>query len=128
MTSTDCPPITVMLVEDHDLVRRGLTAQIDAQADMTVVGAVATVAEALERITTLTPDIAVIDVLLPDGNGLELCQRIHSISPGTRCIIHTSTPINVDAATQAGAASIVLKQLVHNELYDTIRAVLRPNP
>jgi two-component system response regulator DevR len=126
MTSTDRPLTTVMLVEDHDLVRQGLTTHVNAQADMTVIGAVATMAEALEQLTILRPDVAVIDVQLPDGNGLVLCQRIHNISPSTRCIIHTSAEINPEDAAQAGAAAVVLKQLVHNELYDAIRTVHRP--
>jgi DNA-binding NarL/FixJ family response regulator len=114
-------PIRVVLVEDHDLAREALTALLNAQPDIDVVSDVATVAEAVDQITTLAPRVAVIDAQLTDGSGIALCQRIQAISPHTRCIIHTSIQIDPEPATEAGADAIVLKQVTNSQLLDAIR-------
>ena len=115
--------IRVLLVDDHVLTREGLTAKLSAEPDIVVVDAVATVAEAVDDVTGLIPDVVVLDVHLPDGDGIALCRRIRTISPSTRCIVHTGVEIRPETAGNAGAAAVVLKQLSGNELLDTIRTV-----
>lgn len=119
--SPDTNPIRVLLVDDHELTREGLTDQLNAQPDIEVVAAVGTFAEALETITIVSTEVAVIDVQLPDGNGIALCKRIRRVSPATRCIIHTSTEIGPETAADAGAVAVVLKQLSGTELLATVR-------
>lgn len=115
-------PIRVALVEDHERTRERLTAWLNEQADMDVVADVASVAAAVDTIARLVPDVAVVDVQLPDGNGVDLCQRIKTISPSTRCIIHTSVEIGPETAQAAGAHAVVLKQLSGNQLLVSIRS------
>ena len=120
--------IRVFLVEDHEQVREGLTDLLNSYDGIDVIGGVATLAEAIEALTTLVPDIAVIDQQLPDGNGVALCQRIQTISPETRCIIYTSTSVAPEAATAPGVAAVLIKQLNSNELLDTIRKIAKTKP
>lgn len=117
------PSIRVLLVEDHPEVRQGLTDLLNSNDDIEVIEGVATVAEAIDELTSLAPDIAVVDVQLPDGNGFALCQRIQTISPRTRCIIHTSTNVGPEAATAPGVDAVVLKQLNSSQLLNTIRKI-----
>jgi two-component system response regulator DevR len=117
--------IRVFLLDDHEVVRRGLTDLIDAEPDMTVVGEAAGVTGLLAAVSTAEPDVAVLDVRLADGNGIEACRDIRSAHPGIRCLILTSFADDralVDAA-MAGASGFVLKQIRGNELITSIRAV-----
>jgi two-component system, NarL family, response regulator DevR len=119
--------VRVFLLDDHDVVRLGLRDLISVEDDMEVVGEAATAAEALERIVELEPDVAVLDVRLPDGNGVEVCREIRSAHPGVRCLMLTSYADDealVDAV-MAGAAGYVLKQIRANDLVDSIRRVAR---
>ena len=77
----DLPVITVFLVDDHELVRRGVAELIDDEPDLTVVGQASSVAEAMARAPALGPDVAVLDVRLPDGNGVELCRDLRAALP-----------------------------------------------
>ena len=118
-------PITVFLLDDHEIVRRGLRDLLDAEDDIEVIGEADTQAAAVGRVHALDPDVAVLDVRLQEGNGIEACREIRSLHPRTACLILTSFDDD-DAllkATLAGAAGYVLKQIRANELIDSIRRV-----
>ena len=82
--------IKVFIVDDHELVRRGLIDLVDAEADLEVVGESGGVTDALEILATLCVDVAVLDVRLPDGNGIELCREVRSLYPDTQVLLLTS--------------------------------------
>jgi two-component system response regulator DevR len=117
------PPIRVFLLDDHELVRRGLHDLIDAEPDVSVIGEAGTAAEAVTRISELLPDVAVLDLRLPDGNGVEVCRQIRSEHPSVACLILTSFDDRYAllAAIAAGAAGYVLKEIRSGELLDGIR-------
>lgn len=118
-------PIRVFLLDDHEVVRRGVAEMLEANDDIVVVGEAATAAEALGVVADTEPDVAVIDVRLEDGSGIEVCRDIHSAHPEVACLIFTSFSDDqslVDASL-AGAAGFVLKQVRGNELTDSIRRV-----
>jgi DNA-binding NarL/FixJ family response regulator len=115
----------VFLVDDHEIVRRGLANLIDAQHDMEVVGEAATAREAIGRISATVPDVAVLDVRLPDGSGIDVCRDVRSTLPSVACLILTAYDDDtaVSAAVLAGAAGYVLKDVRASGLIDAIRAV-----
>lgn len=118
-------PITVFLLDDHEIVRRGVADLLEAEPDLTVVGQASTAVEALRFVGRSEPDVAVLDVRLEDGNGIEVCRDIRSAHPSVACLILTSFADDqalVDASL-AGAAGYVLKQIRGNELVDSIRKV-----
>jgi len=82
--------LRVFLVDDHEVVRRGVADLLDEQDDLQVVGQASTKAEALGRVPALKPDVAVLDMRLPDGNGVELCRELRSIMPELNCLMLTS--------------------------------------
>lgn len=105
--------IDVFLVDDHEVVRRGLAELLDDDPDLRVVGEASSYAHALARIPALVPDVAVLDVRLPDGNGIELCRELLSKLPGLRCLILTSFEDDqamLDAIL-AGASGYVVKDI-----------------
>ncbi len=117
--------ISVFLLDDHEIVRRGVTELVNAQPDMYVVSESGSAAEALTVVSGAPPDVAVLDVRLGDGNGIEVCREIRSAHPDVACLILTSFADDqalIDAA-MAGAAGYVLKQIRSNELIDSIRKV-----
>lgn len=117
--------ITVFLVDDHAIVRRGLGDLIDSETDLKVVGEAGTVVQAMARISVLRPDVVVLDVRLPDGNGIELCRELRSRFPDLHCLILTSftdEEAMLDAIL-AGASGYVVKDIGTLELIDAIRAV-----
>ena len=118
-------PITVFLLDDHEIVRRGITELLEAAADITVVGEAATAAQALTRIPALRPRVAVLDARLPDGSGIDVCREVRSALPDTHCIILTSYDDDdaVLAAIMAGAAGYLLKEIRGGNLLDAIRQV-----
>ncbi len=118
-------PIGVFLLDDHEIVRTGLRALLEADADFTVVGEAATVAEALDRVPPTRPTIALLDVRLPDGSGIEVCREIRSAMPEVACVMLTSYADDeaLVAAIMAGAAGYVLKQVGSNSLLDDLRKV-----
>ncbi|MEU6641555.1 response regulator transcription factor [Saccharomonospora sp. NPDC046836] len=118
-------PIRVFLVDDHEIVRRGLVDLLDDEPDMQVVGEAASVSEALTRIPAATPDIAVLDVRLPDGNGVELCRELLSRASGLRCLMLTSYADDeaLFNAIMAGASGFVLKQVLGSDLISAVRTV-----
>lgn len=118
-------PIRVFLLDDHEIVRTGLRALLEADADFTVVGEAATAAEALDRVPPTRPTIALLDVRLPDGSGIEVCREIRSATPEVACVMLTSYADDeaLVAAIMAGAAGYVLKQVGSNSLLDDLRKV-----
>lgn len=118
-------PIRVFLLDDHEVVRRGLTDLVHATSDLVVVGEAGTVDEALRRIPAAKPDVAILDARLPDGSGIDVCREIRSSRPETRCLILTSYDEDeaLFAAVMAGASGYLLKQIRGSSLTDAIRQV-----
>ncbi|MFI6318952.1 response regulator [Nonomuraea sp. NPDC050556] len=117
--------ITVFLVDDHEIVRRGVAALLEAESDLEVVGEAGTAEQALARIPAALPRVAVLDVRLPDGDGVHLCRDIRSQAPEIACLMLTSYQ-DEDAlfdAIMAGAAGYVLKQIRGQDLVGAIRTV-----
>ncbi len=117
--------IKVFLVDDHELVRRGVAEILDDEGDMTVVGQASCVAAALARVPALRPDVAVLDVRLPDGNGVELCRELRARLPDLHCLMLTSFTDEraMISAIQAGADGYVIKDIEGLQLVDAIRRV-----
>jgi two-component system response regulator DevR len=117
--------IRVFLLDDHEVVRRGLSDLITLESDMTVVGEAGTAAEALNRIPAARPDVAVLDVRLPDGTGVDVCREIRSALPEIRALMLTSYADDeaLFDAIMAGASGYVLKDIRGNDLVAAIRAV-----
>jgi len=117
--------IRVFLLDDHELVRTGLRSLLEGAGDIAVVGEAATVAEALARIPPIHPDVAILDVRLPDGSGVEVCREIRSQIPEIVCLMLTSYADDeaLFAAIMAGASGYVLKQVGGSDLVGDIRKV-----
>jgi two-component system response regulator DevR len=115
----------IFLLDDHELVRRGLRDLIEVEDDLEVTGEASTADEALRRVAAARPDVAVLDVRLPDGNGVEVCREIRSRHPEVRCLMLTSFADDeaLFDAIMAGASGYVLKQVRGNELVEDIRRV-----
>lgn len=117
--------LTVFLVDDHEMVRRGVADLLDDEDDLTVIGQASLVSEALLRIPALRPDVAVLDIRLPDGNGVELCRELRSRVPELKCVMLTSftdEQAMMDAIL-AGAAGYVIKDIKGLDLVSAIRTV-----
>ncbi|KAA0235835.1 MAG: DNA-binding transcriptional activator DevR/DosR [Acidimicrobiales bacterium] len=117
--------IRVFLLDDHEVVRRGLRQLLESDEELEVVGEAATAEEAVGRIPATSPDVAVLDVQLPDGTGVEVCRDVRSKNPELAVLMLTS--FDDDKALfdsiMAGAAGYVLKQIKGNELIEAIKAV-----
>ncbi len=113
------------MVDDHEIVRRGVADLFEDEPDLEIVGEAATVAEALARIPQHPVDVAVLDVRMPDGNGVELCRDLRSQLPDLRCLILTSYSDDEALlnAIMAGASGFVLKQVLGNDLITAVRKV-----
>jgi two-component system response regulator DevR len=113
----------VFLLDDHQVVRTGLRALLEASDDIVVVGEAGTLAEALARIPPTKPNVAILDVRLPDGSGVEVCREIRSNFPEIACLMLTSYADDeaLVASIMAGAAGYVVKQVSSIDLLDTIR-------
>ncbi len=118
-------PIAVFLLDDHEVVRRGVKDLLEAEPDIRVVGEAGTVASALARIPALRPDVAVLDVRLPDGDGVSVCREIRSKMPEVACLMLTSFGDDeaLFDAIMAGAAGYVLKQIRGTDLVGAVRTV-----
>ncbi|EKT78867.1 MULTISPECIES: response regulator transcription factor [Rhodococcus] len=117
--------IRVFLVDDHEVVRRGIADLLASDPELTVVGEAASYAQALARIPAFKPDVAVLDVRLPDGNGIELCSELHSLMPELHCLILTSftdEQAMLDAIL-AGASGYVVKDIRGMKLTQTVHDV-----
>jgi two-component system, NarL family, response regulator DevR len=117
--------IRVFLLDDHEVVRRGVRELLESADDLEVVGEAGTANEALQRIPATMPDVAILDVRLPDGTGIEVCRDIRSQMPDLKCLMLTS--FNDDEALfdaiMAGAAGYVLKEVRGSDLIDSVRRV-----
>jgi DNA-binding NarL/FixJ family response regulator len=117
--------IRVFLLDDHEVVRRGLHELLEAESDIEVVGESASAQEAARRIPALRPDVAILDARLPDGNGIDVCRDIRSVDPSIKGLILTSYEDDeaLFAAIMAGASGYVLKQIRGTDLVDAVRRV-----
>ncbi len=117
--------IRVFLVDDHELVRRGISELLSAERDIDVIGEAATAAQARSRIAATRPDVALLDVRLPDGSGIDVCREVHASNPEVRCLILTAYDDEdaLYAAVIAGAAGYVLKDVRGSGLLEAVRAV-----
>ena len=117
--------IRVFLLDDHEIVRRGVRELLEAEPDIEVVGEASTAAEALARVPATKPDVAVLDVRLPDGNGVAVCRDLRSGMPELACLMLTSFADDeaLFDAIMAGAAGYVLKQIRGNDLVGAVRTV-----
>jgi DNA-binding NarL/FixJ family response regulator len=115
----------VFLVDDHEIVRRGVGDLLSAEDDMVIAGEAGTVAEALVRIAATSPHVAVLDYQLPDGNGVEVCREIRDRHPEIGCLMLTAFADDdaLFAAILAGARGFVLKQIRGNDLVNSVRRV-----
>jgi two-component system, NarL family, response regulator DevR len=118
-------PIRVFLLDDHEVVRRGLHELLTLEDDLEVVGEGSSAHDALVRIPAVRPDVAVLDVRLPDGSGVEVCREIRSTLPDTHCLMLTSYADDeaLFDAIMAGASGYVLKDIRGNDLVTAIREV-----
>ncbi len=116
--------LTVFLVDDHEVVRQGLRALLE-DAGLKVVGEAATEAEAIPRILATRPQVAVLDVQLPDGTGIDVCREVRSRMPETACLMLTSYDDDeaLFAAIMAGASGYLLKQIRGLQLVESVRRV-----
>lgn len=117
--------LRVFLLDDHDIVRRGVSALLESEGDVEVVGEANCVADAGRLIPTLLPDVAVLDARLPDGSGIELCAELRSTAPTVRSLILTSYDDEeaIVTAIRAGAAGYVLKEVQGDSLLSAVRTV-----
>jgi len=117
--------IRVFLLDDHEVVRRGVRDLLEAEDDIEVVGEAGSVEEAVGRIIAIGPDVAVLDVQLGDGSGVEVCRDVRSARPELACIMLTSFADDeaLFEAIMAGAAGFVLKQIKGSDLIDAVRRV-----
>ncbi|MBF4764535.1 response regulator transcription factor [Nocardioides islandensis] len=115
----------VFLLDDHEVVRRGIKELLEGEPDIVVVGESGLAAEAARRIPALRPDVAILDARLPDGSGIDVCREIRSRDPEVKALILTSYDDDeaLFAAIMAGAAGYTLKQVRGNDLVDTVRRV-----
>jgi two-component system response regulator DevR len=117
--------LKVFLVDDHEVVRRGVADLLEADDELTIVGEASTVSQALARVPALRPDVVVLDVRLPDGNGVELCRELRSMFPELTCLMltsYTDEQAMLDAIL-AGASGYVIKDIKGMELIRAVRTV-----
>lgn len=117
--------IRVFLVDDHEIVRRGVKNLLESEGDIEVVGEAATAAAAKEAILSLRPDVCVLDANLPDGSGIDVCREVRAVDPSIKGLILTSYDDDsaISAAILAGAAGYVLKQIEGSSLVSGVRLV-----
>jgi len=123
--AAESAPIKVFLLDDHEIVRRGVKDLLEAEPGITVIGEAGTAASALARIPALKPDVAVLDVRLPDGDGVSVCRDIRSQLPEVACLMLTSFGDDeaLFDAIMAGAAGYVLKQIRGTDLVGAVKTV-----
>jgi DNA-binding NarL/FixJ family response regulator len=117
--------IRVFLLDDHEVVRRGLAALLESSEDITVVGESGSAQEAARIIPALRPDVAVLDARLPDGNGIDVCREVRSVDPTIKALMLTSYQDDeaLFSSIMAGAAGYLLKQVRGTDLVDAVRKV-----
>ncbi|WP_272902637.1 response regulator transcription factor [Nocardioides sp. WS12] len=125
-TSPSVPQqIRVYLLDDHEMIRRGIRDLLQSEGDIVVVGESDSAVEATSRIPALRPDVAILDARLPDGSGIDVCRDVRSVDPSIAALILTSYDDDdaLFSAIMAGAAGYVLKQVRGNDLLDMVRRV-----
>ncbi len=117
--------ISVFLLDDHEVVRRGIAELLGQEGDIEIIGESGSAVEATHRIPALRPDVAVLDGRLPDGSGIDVCRDVRAVDPGIKGLILTSYEDDeaLFAAIMAGAAGYVLKQIRGTDLVDAVRRV-----
>ncbi|MDR0504268.1 MAG: response regulator transcription factor, partial [Bifidobacteriaceae bacterium] len=122
---TSAKPIDVMIVDDHEVVRRGIAEVVERADGMQVVAEAGSVAEALRRVTVVNPQVILVDLRMPDSTGIDLLQQLSQIAPQVRPIVLTSFDDDdaVAAALDAGALAFILKSVRGAEIAEVIRAV-----
>jgi DNA-binding NarL/FixJ family response regulator len=127
MNDPESPPIRVLVVDDHVLLRDGIAALLEGQNDIELVGQAGTGNEGIEQFKTLRPDITLMDLQMPGKNGIEAIVGIRQVEVDARIIVLTtySGDVQVVRAMEAGARAYLLKNSLHKELLDTIRSVYR---
>jgi DNA-binding NarL/FixJ family response regulator len=117
--------IKVFLLDDHEIVRRGLRELLETDPQMEIVGEASTAQEAIGRMPACRPDVAILDVRLPDGDGIEVCREVRSLLPNLRCLMLTSFSDDeaLVGAIMAGASGYLLKQVRGIELASAIRRI-----
>lgn len=121
-------PLRLVVVDDHEHVRAAVVGALAAEPGLAVVGEAGTAAEAREVIAEVTPDVAVLDLSLPDASGSELVEHFAAVMPELQCVIHTGTLAGheADALLEAGATAVVLKSVRGTELLDAVRRAGEP--
>ena len=124
-TAPDPTKVRVYLLDDHEVVRRGIRELLESEGDIEVVGESGLAAEATRRIPALRPDVAILDGRLPDGSGIDVCRDVRSVDPSIHALILTSYDDDeaLFSAIMAGAAGYLLKQVRGTDLVDTVRRV-----
>ena len=119
------PSVRVFLVDDHEVVRRGVAEVLEDDPGISVAGEAGSAAEALARVPAVRPDVVVLDMRLPDGDGAELCRSLLARVPGIRCLVLTSysEPDVLDAAVRAGASGFLLKQVRGPALVSAVHTI-----
>jgi DNA-binding NarL/FixJ family response regulator len=127
MTSPVSRKIRVFLVDDHEIVRRGVRDLLESEPDIEVIGEAGTAESAVARIPALRPDVAILDLRLPDGDGVSVCREVRSRLPELSCLMLTSFSDEkaLFEAIMAGASGYVLKQIFGSDLVGAVRAVAR---
>ena len=117
--------IRTFLVDDHEIVRRGIAELLDREPDIEIVGEASTVAQTLARVPATRPDVVLLDVRLPDGSGIDVCRDLRSADPTIRCLMLTAYDDEeaMASALVAGASGYVLKDIRGDKLLDSLRAV-----
>jgi two-component system, NarL family, response regulator DevR len=118
--------ITVFLLDDHEIVRRGIAQLLEAEDDIEVAGEAGTAAQALARLSALRPDVAILDVRLPDGDGVSVCRDVRSaVTPPPACLMLTSYSDDeaLFGAIMAGASGYLLKQVAGVDLVGAVRTI-----
>ncbi|MDT7574185.1 MAG: hypothetical protein QOH17_518 [Pseudonocardiales bacterium] len=122
----DAVTITVFLLDDHEIVRRGIAQLLETEDDITVIGEAGTAAQALARIPAVRPDVAILDIRLPDGDGVSVCREIRSaVTPPPACLMLTSYSDDeaLFGAIMAGASGYLLKQVAGVDLVGAVRTL-----
>lgn len=128
MTPPESRPATaeirLVVVEPYEVVTKAVIEHLERIPGLHVVGQAGTIDDAGRLIEQHEPDVVIVDTRLPDGSGLDLCRRIQTLSPGTRCVIHTGTHVDESEAQEAGAAAVVLKELIGSGLVAAIKRAM----
>ena len=117
--------LRVFLIDDHDIVRKGVRALLESEGDIEIVGEASTIADARRLIPGLLPRVVVLDTHLPDGSGIDLCRDLRTLAPDSRALVLTSDDAeeSIVAAMHAGAVGYVLKQVEATSLLSAVRTI-----